>query len=178
MNAAFYFGCAVVAVATALLPESTILDVVATFAAVWGLVAVHEIGHLVVAQACGYRARLRFVLPGYGRTTVWSPGGRGWGYVAMAVAGPAAGILYGAALAWASPSLRFLGWVAVAESLVNLLPFGLMDGAKALETYRRMRRARRVQEMQALNSPFLRSVDDLLLRGLPPPPRRRRMRSA
>lgn len=180
MNAAFYFGCAVAAGATASRPGATLLDFVAAIAALLGVVAVHELGHLGVARAAGYRARLRYVLPGYGRTTIWSPNGRGWGYIALVVAGPVAGAVFGAGLAIAFPSLRFLGWLAVAESLVNLLPFGILDGAKALATYRNLRAQRRtVFQRQFSAAAVQRSADELLLRGLPPlrrcpDPRRRR----
>lgn len=122
----------------------------------WLNVAVHEAGHVVFARKAGHLVRRVMVLPGYGCTNIRNQGLRG--RVTMIVAGPLAGALAAAAgsmtLLFATGNavsairpeiLSWLGWAMVADNLLNLVPYGVLDGQRAWSFYRRQREFSRWQ---------------------------------
>jgi len=138
-------------------PVSLIFVALAAGAALTGFIA-HEMAHKVVARRLGYWAEFRMwpvglvlsVLTSVGGFLFAAPGAtmvdgmdprdtRGWGRTG--IAGPVsnllfAGAFYGASLVTYSlgplvyGSLLFLGLINLVFATFNLLPFGLLDGAK------------------------------------------------
>ncbi len=136
--------------------------IVAALGLLWLNVALHEAGHVIVARAAGHRVLRVLILPGYGRTSVRSHGRPG--RVAMMLAGPLTGALAaGAALtslgvtAGVPPeplasAVAWLSWAMLADNLLNLLPFGVLDGRRALTAHREQRalvRLSRVADLAA-----------------------------
>lgn len=118
----------------------------------WLNVALHELGHAVFACKAGHAVGSVLILPGYGRTNVRSRSPRG--RVAMIVAGPLAGATGAAAALLAfrlgagplpgHPDAQFfvlLSGAMVADNLLNLVPYGLLDGRRALDAHRQRARA-------------------------------------
>lgn len=117
-----------------------------------GLVAgmwFHELGHAVVMRRLGLpRAPILF-LPFIGALQrVRQFPSRPLDLAALALAGPAAGIAFAAvcsALAHAlttNPALRFLAMAHAFLALIDLLPFGVLDGARVLPALRERTAAR------------------------------------
>lgn len=123
-------------------------------------VVVHEAGHVIAAELVGHR----WVLTQLG---VWGVGvgldsdkPRGWERITRSLAGPAAQILCAAPLAltifgeplladpgvlmpFQSETLWFPGLLGLSIGLINLLPLGRLDGAKAASGMRDLRDTRR-----------------------------------
>jgi Zn-dependent protease len=93
------------------------------------VVGVHEAGHYIAARMLGYRPRL---------VACWKGVGIEWGNAAVplrtrglvTLAGPAASLLYGAAVGWAGVSLVAL--MSLELAVLNLLPLPRSDGLRAL----------------------------------------------
>jgi len=136
--------------------------IVAALGLLWLNVAVHEAGHIVLARAAGHRVVRVLILPGYGLTSVRSRGQRG--RVTMMLAGPLSGalaaggalLLLGVAaaapLAPSAEALAWFGWAMLADNLMNLLPFGIMDGRRALMAHREHRVLARLTRAAALSA--------------------------
>jgi Zn-dependent protease len=96
----------------------------------------HELGHLAVARALGWPGRLGWVwrpIP-YPVARVLVPAGTNtWSLLAVALAGPAASILFGFACWPVSP---LAGLVSVLLGVVSLIPVPKQDGAHVLKALR------------------------------------------
>ena len=109
-------------------------------------IALHELGHSVVALAQGCRVREILLMPIGGAAQLERIPSRPLDEFLMAIAGPAvsfalamAGIFLGPWIPspWVYPSLRlnlfqFLGWVNLGLVVFNLLPSFPMDGGRVL----------------------------------------------
>jgi Zn-dependent protease len=107
-------------------------------AVVFVSVLVHELGPAAVAQASGQTARI--ALHGMGGTTYSTGEISKMRRVAVCLAGPTAGFLFGGAIlavaqivAIPEPWLHDLLWVNLGWGVMNLLPILPLDGAQALQ---------------------------------------------
>jgi Zn-dependent protease len=117
----------------------------AAYGSVWGwkfalgfvlLLAVHELGHVVVLRAHGIKASLPVFLPFIGAFVSMKSQPRSvYEEAQSALAGPVAGAIGAAVLAYAghatgSDLLRSLGFTGFLLNLVNLLPALPLDGGR------------------------------------------------
>ena len=99
--------------------------------------ALHESGHVLVYMICAHRLpKLRFSIEGISLSGAQrlSRAQELW----VLAAGPMANFVFAALLLWhlqrqASYRLYFLAAVSLCTGLYNLLPFGVLDGARILQ---------------------------------------------
>lgn len=107
-------------------------------AVVVGVLAFHELGHLLAMKLLGYENMSIFFVPFMGAAVTGrarKPGG--WRAAVVSLAGPLPGILLAASiLAWgpAIPILRVMAVTLVYVNALNLLPFVPLDGGRLLNT--------------------------------------------
>lgn len=132
--------------------------------------AVHESGHVLLYMLCTHRLpRLRFSLEGISLCGAQrlSRAQELW----VLVAGPAANFLFAALLFLllrrrARYGLYFLAAVSLCTGLYNLLPFGVLDGARILQNLFPPQRQDALQRAQrALLCVFAAAVLGLALQG-------------
>ncbi|MCI0343554.1 MAG: site-2 protease family protein [Planctomycetales bacterium] len=103
------------------------------------LILVHELGHVAAMRRCGLALRGIYFIPFLGAVSVAKARGRSRGQqAAIALAGPAAGLLSALALyaAWVATGSDHLGALAIAAAvlnLFNLLPVSPLDGGRVTE---------------------------------------------
>jgi Zn-dependent protease len=133
---------------------ASVFIAVGGYALIWGwqfgvgfvlLIFVHELGHFVEARRRGFNAAWPVFIPFLGayvaiRDARMSP----WQSFWISYAGPAWGGV-GAALVWlageqqGSRLLQALGYVGFLLNLINLLPFGILDGGSIWRSITTMR---------------------------------------
>ena len=95
---------------------------------------IHELGHLIMMQACGYRNTKIFFIPGFGAAASGiNFNVAGWKRVVVALAGPLVGLSIGglvgvAGVVYSIPILTKFGIVSGILNLFNLLPVLPLDG--------------------------------------------------
>ncbi|MEK7951880.1 site-2 protease family protein [Luteolibacter soli] len=112
-----------------------------TVAMLLGLIAVHEFGHWLMMKIFGYQRMGRFFVPFVGPIDQGSkPHAPAWQQLAVILAGPLPGLVFGLGVTIASfftadlPMwLRDLGGLALALNAFQLLPFLPLDGGKAVD---------------------------------------------
>lgn len=121
----------------------SIFIAVAAYALIWGwrfavgfvaLILVHELGHYLEALREGLHPRLPVFIPLLGAYVQFTRGNP-WQTARVAVAGPILGgvaslVLYVLSLSNGSELLSALAYSGFFLNLINLLPFGILDGGQ------------------------------------------------
>jgi len=148
---AFYFLTAGTALAAIGEPGLPAVAIVAIWATVLAMVAVHETGHIALALATRRRIRRVRVTPGWGNTVIKGPNPHDVSWIVTALAGSAAAILAAVAglLLLAGMNPGWLGdagvrWieailtVSLIDSAINLLPCWKFDGRHVYRTIKEL----------------------------------------
>ncbi len=115
----------------ALLPGSNLLIALILALGVFGSVALHELGHSVVARAKGGYIHEIVLYPFGGAAKISNIPKRPWDEIMVALAGPAVSLLL--ALVFRQIELLyFLGYLNMMLFLFNILPVFPMDGGRVL----------------------------------------------
>jgi Zn-dependent protease len=126
-----------------LLKFASIFIAVAAYALIWGwkfavgfvaLILVHELGHYLEALREGLHPRLPVFIPLLGAYVQFTRGNP-WQTARVAVAGPILGgvgslALYVASRSNGSELLSALAYTGFFLNLINMLPFGILDGGQ------------------------------------------------
>jgi Zn-dependent protease len=108
-----------------------------------GMVYVHEMGHLILIRAYGFRFAWPFFVPFLGAFVLQGDSARPRQDAVISLAGPLAGMALSAALFYADQALglpdgvRDLVRLNTVINLLNLLPVWILDGGRIAECSRR-----------------------------------------